>query len=175
MKKKNNTHYRNVFKSDHLGVADLEEMLEDKKRLVFTITKVTQHLMIDGDKKSGVVVAGRRISANIADFKEGIKPLCVNAKNSKILAGFYGDKFVKNWKGEMVVELYIDPTVKLKGEVTGGVRIKPDKAIIKKPELTPTHKKWADAMTAVQMNGADIESIRLHWTISDEHFKMLDA
>ena len=34
------THYRKVFKSDHLGSADLEEMLEEKKRLIFTVEKV---------------------------------------------------------------------------------------------------------------------------------------
>jgi len=32
-----NTHYRKVFKSDHLGSADLEEMIEDGKSLILTI------------------------------------------------------------------------------------------------------------------------------------------
>ncbi len=30
MTTENKTHYRKVFKSDHLGAADLEEMLEEK-------------------------------------------------------------------------------------------------------------------------------------------------
>lgn len=169
---KNNTHYRNVFKSDHLGVADLEEMIEDKKRLVFTIKKVTQYQKIDSDKNSGVTVAGRRISANIAEFKEDIKPLVVNAKNSKILAGFYGDKFVKNW-GEMVVELYIDPTAKLKGETVGGVRIKPTAATPVKPKLTPSHKNWDKAKIAVSTGEADWDSINENWSITEDDFQLL--
>ena len=46
------THYRKVLKSDHLGVADLEEFLEEGKSLVFTIKQVKQEY--------GVSVAGRK-------------------------------------------------------------------------------------------------------------------
>ena len=33
----NKTHYRKVFKSDHLGVPDLEDLVESKHNLIFTI------------------------------------------------------------------------------------------------------------------------------------------
>lgn len=56
------THYRKVFKSDHLGSADLEEFLEDGKKLVFTIKEVKQEI--------GATVAGKKINANIAYFVE---------------------------------------------------------------------------------------------------------
>lgn len=110
------THYRKVFKSDHLGSADLEEFIEEGKPLIFTISQVKQEYRTK--------VAGRSIDANIAYFKENIKPLVLNATNSKIvknLAG--GSPFVEDWKNIMV-ELYIDASVKMKGEVVGGVRIK---------------------------------------------------
>ena len=38
---KNKTHYRRVMKSDHLGVADLEDLIEDKKSLIFTIKELS--------------------------------------------------------------------------------------------------------------------------------------
>jgi len=112
----NKTHYRKVFKSDHLGVADLEDFIEEgNKNLIFTIKEVKQEI--------GVKVAGRKISANIAYFVEDIKPLVLNATNSKIVKSFNnGSPFVEDWSNT-IVKLYIDDSVKLKGEVVGGVRI----------------------------------------------------
>jgi hypothetical protein len=110
------THYRKVFKSDHLGSADLEDMIEEKKSLVFTIKEVKQEI--------GAAVAGKKGNFNIAYFVEPIKPLVLNATNSKTvkaLAG--GSPFVEDWKN-ITVELFIDATVKMKGETVGGVRVK---------------------------------------------------
>jgi hypothetical protein len=110
------THYRKVFKSDHLGSADLEDMIEEKKPLVFTIKEVKQEI--------GATVAGKKGNFNIAYFVEPIKPLVLNATNSKTvkaLAG--GSPFVEDWKN-ITVELFIDATVKMKGETVGGVRVR---------------------------------------------------
>lgn len=110
------THYRKVFKSDHLGSADLEEMLEEGKPLIFTIKEVKQEY--------NTKVAGKKIDANIAYFHENIKPLVLNATNSKIVKTLSGgSSFVEDWRN-ILIELYIDPLVKMKGETVGGVRIK---------------------------------------------------
>ncbi len=170
-KEETKTHYRKVFKSDHLGSADLEEMIEDKKRLVFTIDKVTQYQLITGDTSSGVTVAGKRIGANIAYLK-GAKPLVLNATNSKTMAKMTGSKFVEDWKG-ITIELYIDQTVKMKGDVVGGVRIKPTAAAVQKPKLTPTQKNWDKAMIAVQTGEADLDSLRENWDVTQENFDLL--
>ena len=167
-----NTHYRKVFKSDHLGSADLEEMQENGKRPVFTIDKVEQYNLVVGDKESGVSVAGKRISANIAYFKNGVKPLVLNATNSKTMAKMTSSKFVEDWAG-FVIELYIDPNVKMKGEMVGGVRIKPRQAEIQKPKLTPDNKNWGKAKEAVKTGEADIDSIRENWDITQENFDLL--
>jgi len=123
---KTKTHYRKVFKSDHLGSADLEEMLEEDVKLIFTIKQVKQEYK--------TLVAGKRIDANIAYFKEPVKPLVLNATNSKQVAKFAGSKFVEDWAG-LTIELYIDPSVKMKGEVVGGVRIKPTQPILNKRDF----------------------------------------
>lgn len=118
------THYRKVFKSDHLGSADLEEFIEQGRPLIFTIKDVVQYLIDPKDKNTGISVAGRRISANIANFIEPIKPMVLNATNSsrvQKLAG--GSPFVEDWKN-ITIEVYIDASVRMKGEVVGGVRIK---------------------------------------------------
>lgn len=164
------THYRKVFKSDHLGSADLEEMIEDKKRLVFTIDKVLQYEKTD-DRNSGVSVAGKRISANIAYLK-GAKPLVLNATNSKTMAKMTGSKYVEDWAGT-VIELYIDSTVKMGKEIVGGVRIKPTAATPIKPKLTPDHKRWEEAKTAVQTGETDLDALRENWDITQENFDLL--
>ncbi|MGL6125767.1 hypothetical protein [Chryseobacterium artocarpi] len=114
MEKQYKTHFRKVYKSDHLGVADLEDYLEDGKRLVFKIREVKQEL--------GATVAGKKGNFNIAYFEENIKPLVLNATNAAVLKGFSGSSFVEDWKG-LLIELFIDSTVKMKGDVVGGVRI----------------------------------------------------
>lgn len=140
----NKTHYRKVFKSDHLGVADLEDLVEAKSALIFTIREVRQEI--------GVRVAGKKGNHNIAYFVEKIKPLCLNAGNAKILKGFSGGSaFVEDWGG-ISIQLYIDPTVMFAGEVTGGVRINPN-AVHKRAELQPNTTAWDNAVAAFRRDG----------------------
>jgi len=134
-------HYRKVFKSDHLGVADIEDLIESKTPLIFTITHVTQEY--------GVKVAGKKGDHNIAYFKEDIKPWVLNAGNCKIMQKFAGGSpVVADWNNIMVA-LYINPDVKMKGEITGGVRINPTAPRLEKREITPqTAQGWKNAKAA---------------------------
>lgn len=151
----NKTHYRKVFKSDHLGVADLEEFIEEKRPLIFTIKEVKQEF--------NVSVAGRKGNHNIAYFIDGIKPLVLNATNSKIVKSFNNNSpFVEDWKMTKI-ELYIDNTVKMKGETVGGVRIRPVQPKEKvKPEFT--EKNFEPANKAK----ASIETIKKSYSITKE-------
>lgn len=142
------THYRKVFKSDHLGVADLEDLIEAKSNMIFTIREVKQ--------ENGVRVAGKTGNFNIAYFKESIKPLVLNAGNSNVvkkLAG--GSSFIEDWidsKG-LLIQLYIDPKASFAGEVTGGVRISPNPP---KQKITITQENpnlWQNAKNAYVRDG----------------------
>jgi len=108
-------HYRKVFKSDHLGVADLEDLMESGSSMVFTIKHVKQEI--------GVRVAGKKGDHNIAYFHEPIKPLVLNAGNSAIVKGFAGGSpFVEDWQN-IPVQFYIDNNVTFGRSVVSGVRI----------------------------------------------------
>ncbi len=145
MNDQNLTHYRKVFKSDHLGVADLEDYTETGQDLIFTIDHVKQEM--------GAQVAGKKINANIAYFKEPIKPLVLNATNSKAMKGLSGSCFIENWR-EITVQLYIDKTAKLMGEVVGGVRISPNPVRKTKPTITKANEKqWSNAKAAFLRDG----------------------
>lgn len=109
------THYRNVFKSDHLSSYDLEDFIEQGRPLEFTIKHVEQ--------KTSTRVAGKKIDANICYFIEPIKPLVLNATNSKILSKFTGSNFVEDWKN-IQIELYILKNISFGKETVQGIRIK---------------------------------------------------
>jgi hypothetical protein len=158
------THYRRVFKSDHLGIADLEDLIEEGKRLVFTIKEVKQEFY--------VMVAGKKINANIAYFKEPIKPMVLNATNSKIMKSFNNNSpFVEDWKNT-IIELYIDPNVKMKGDTVGGVRIKPKQPVATKPELTPNMPEWNRAVEWLKKEGT-IPGIKKRYELSATNEQLL--
>jgi len=139
------THYRKVLKSDHLGVADLEDFTETGSNLIFTIKQVRQEL--------NAKVAGKKINANIAYFEENIKPLVLNATNAKVMKGLTNSPFIEDWQGT-TVQLYIDANAKLMGEVVGGVRISPNPVRAQKPELTSDNaKQWESAKAAYKRDG----------------------
>ena len=153
MSKEVKTHYRNVYKSDHLGSADLEDFIEQKKPLIFTIKEVKQ--------ERGVSVAGKKMDANIAYFNEPIKPLVLNATNAKIVRTFASSGFVEDWKN-IVVELYIDENVKMKGETVSGVRIKTVQPKLQKPLFTEANFEKA------KQKNATIEQIKAVYEITPE-------
>jgi hypothetical protein len=148
-------HYRNVFKSDHLGSADLEDLIENRTPLIFTITHAKQEI--------GVKVAGKKMDANIIYFKEPIKPMVVNATNGKILKKFTGSSFVEDWNN-VLVELYIDENVKaVTGGTTQGVRIMQIQPQLKKVKADFTEANFELAKKA----GATKEKIESIYNLTD--------
>jgi hypothetical protein len=158
------THYRKVFKSDHLGSADLEEMIEERKPLIFTIIKVAQEY--------ATKVAGKKIDANIAYFKDGFKPLVLNATNSKMMAKLTGSVHVEDWGG-VTIELYINTGVKFGNDTVSGIRIKPKFPVIQKHELTPESRFWAKAQERVLAKEATFESLNENYTITQANFDLM--
>jgi hypothetical protein len=139
---------------------DLEEMLEQGKKLIFTIKQVKQ--------EKGVMVAGTKGDFNIAYFKEPIKPLVLNSKNAEIvrnLGEFPTD--IEKWNKEVMVELYIDPLRKLKGEVVGGIAIRKESPKPQiKDQLTPTHKSWNAAKEGLQKGSVTLEQIKAKFELN---------
>lgn len=150
------SHFRKVYKSDHLGIADLEDLIDAGTKLIFTISHV---------KQEETLVAGKKGTYNIAYFKEKIKPWVLNATNAKqvkIFAGT-GSPFVEDWKN-IPVELYIDESVKMKGEVVGGVRIKPVKPTIAKSKPLFTESNFERAKAA----GATVDKIEAAYQLTED-------
>ncbi len=155
------THYRKVFKSDHLGVADLEDFIEEKKSLIQTIIKVKQEI--------NVSVAGKKGSFNIAYFKSNIKPLVLNATNSAVMKQLTGSVFVEDWNN-VDVELYVEKNIRFGRDVVDGVRIK--KVAKELPILTEKHEKF-NAIKEALKSGNTIEQVRTKYQVSNEIEKLL--
>ena len=150
-------HYRAIAKSDHLGVADLEDFIEEKRPLIFTIKYVKQEM--------GATVAGKKGNFNIAYFAEQIKPLVLNSTNSKVIKFFAnGSPFVEDWK-DIPIELFIDETVKMKGELVGGVRIRSVKPGL--PFLTKESKAYQNAVDHVKKGGS-MEDVEKRFIVTKE-------
>ena len=158
------THYRKVFKSDHLGSADLEDFQENGSNLIFTISHVCQ--------ERGAKVAGKKIDANIAYFVEVIKPLVLNATNSKTMSKLSGSCFIENWQN-IPVQLYIDSNVKYKGDIVDGVRISPNPVRTQKPVVEPSNSKlWTNAMAAYQRDG-NFDKVLQRADISQQNMELI--
>jgi hypothetical protein len=157
-------HYRNVYKSDHLSIFDLEDMNEQGKSLVFTIKEVKQQM--------GVSVAGKKGDFNIAYFVEDIKPLVINATNGKVLRTLAPDKsaMVEHWVG-ITIELYIDPNVNLKGERVGGVRIKKPAGLPMKPKIQHMDK----CIEAIKSGQATKISVFAKYDLTAEQINQINA
>lgn len=165
MKQTKDVSYRKAYKSDHLGVVDLEEMIENGRPTVVTIKDV----FFEED----VVVAGNKGAHNIAYFCEsGIKPLVLNSTNAEsVRALCKGGANLNTWVMPVRVELYIDATVKMKGQVVGGIRIKrqtppPVKHPIKAAD-------WPKALKAVESGQRTAEQLIQERALTDEQVKEL--
>lgn len=152
--------FRKPFISNHLGVIDLEAMIEAGQSLVVTVVRATQE-----DTR----VAGTKGLFNIAYFKEQIKPLVLNSTNSKKLRELSGSKSVhiEEWIQQPIqIELYIDASVKMKGDVVGGVRFKkPAPAKIKEPI---TDERFAGAIKAIQEGTYKRETLIQNFQLTKE-------
>ena len=149
-------HYRNVFKSDHLSSADLEDLIEQGSNLCFTIKQVKQEF--------GAKVAGKKGDFNIAYFVEPIKPLVLNATNSKIIRSFAGNNsFVENWVN-IPIELYVDENVRaVTGGITQGIRIRPIQ-----PRIKVKQDFVLEMFDRAKTAGATIEKIKAMYNVTAE-------
>jgi len=163
------THYRTLAKSNHLGVADLEDLIESEKSLVFTIKEVK--------KEMGVSVAGKKGDHLIAYFVENIKPLCLNATNAKRIRNFAPDRspFIEHW-GNIAIEFYIDKSVTMMGEKTGGVRIKtkqPKPKVTGKKTMSP--KGFVAAIASVTNKDFTAKQIIEGYILTEEQTNKLNS
>lgn len=160
--KTDKTHFRKAFDSPYLSSADIVEPT------VLTIDHVT--LEIDRTKKT-------KDSFNTAHFVEReirpgekLKPMILNASNSKTMRGLTGSAFLEDWHN-LQVTIYVDHNVRFGKETVEGLRISPHKP--EKKQLTPEMvKAWTNAKEAYKRDG-NLNAVLSRVDISAEHRTLL--
>lgn len=112
-------------KSTHLAGVDVDMIIAEKGNCILTIK--------DAYYSKGVNVSGNKTDGYFLEFVEGVKPMVVNSTNRKIIASIVKIKNkctatesrnIGNWKG-IKIDLNFDPSVKMMGKTTGGIRVNP--------------------------------------------------
>lgn len=156
------THYRKAFDSPYLSSADIVEPT------VLTIHRVA--LEIDKTKKT-------KDSFNTAYFAEkeirkgeALKPMILNASNSKTMKALTGSAFIDDWQNVRIT-VYVDCNVRFGKETVEGLRISPHAP--ERKYLTPDNvKAWERAKVAYLRDG-NLDAVTARMNISDEHVAQL--
>lgn len=158
------THYRKAFDSPYLSSADIVEPT------VLTVARVT--LESDRTKKT-------KDHFNTAYFVEKelrpgekLKPMILNATNSKTMAALAGSKFIDDWQNVRIT-VYVDGNVRFGKETVEGLRISPHAP--EKRTLTPANaKQWEAAKAAFRRDG-NLKAVLARMDMSAEHQEQLMA
>lgn len=137
------THYRKAFDSPYLSSADIVEPT------VLTIARVS--LEADRTKKTKDVFNTAHFVERELRPGEKLKPMILNASNSKTLKGIVNSPFIDDWQN-IRITIYVDHNVRFGKETVEGLRISPHQP--ERKELTPENlKAWLNAKTAYKRDG----------------------
>jgi hypothetical protein len=161
---KDKTHYRRAFDSPYLSSADIVEPT------VLTVKCV--RLETDRTKKT-------KDSFNTAYFVEKqirpgepLKPMILNATNSKTMKALTGSAFIDDWNNVRIT-IYVDGAVRFGKETVEGLRISPHAPEAARKELTPQMAKaWANAKEAYKRDG-NLDGVLARMVMSEENQRLL--
>jgi hypothetical protein len=158
------THYRKAFDSPYLSSADIVEPT------TLTIKRVT--LEKDRTKKTKEQFNTAYFAEKELRPGEVLKPMILNATNSKTMKQLTGSPFIEDWN-DVRVTIYVDKNVRFGNESVEGLRISPKPPGRK--ALTPTQTTaWENAKKAFLRDG-DLTAVLSKVDISEEHQRQLMA
>jgi hypothetical protein len=117
-------------KSTHLAGVDVETIIAEKGACIVTIKEAYF--------AKGIDVSGNKTDGYFLEFIEDLKPMLVNSVNRKTIASIVKintgcnsteSRNIGNWVGTKL-DLYFDASVKMMGQVVGGIRVKPQSPIV---------------------------------------------
>jgi hypothetical protein len=157
------THYRKAFDSPYLSSADIVEPT------TLTIVRVT----LEKDKTKKTQDAFNTAYFTEAELRPGekLKPMILNATNSKTLRYLADSPYIDDWR-DVKVTIYVDNNIRFGRETVEGLRISPV-APTAKPELTPNMgKRWESAVQAYRRDGS-LEKVLARVVMSQDHIDAL--
>jgi hypothetical protein len=103
---------------------------------------------------------------------EPLKPMILNATNSKIMKQLAGSAFIDDWN-DVRITVYVDHAVKFGKDTVEGLRISPQAPTrrVLTPEMT---KAWENAKAAYRRDG-NLDAVLARADMSEEHQAQLIA
>lgn len=136
MAEQEKTHFRKAFHSPYLSSADIVEPI------ILTVARVA--LEKDATKKTQDFFNTCYWKEKFIRKGEPMKPMILNATNSKFMAGYTGSKFIDDWGGAVVC-VYVDPDVRFGRDTVEGLRLRAAEA---PPETPPKLLAEAEAQVS---------------------------
>lgn len=156
------THFRKAFDSPYLSSADIVGPT------VLTVSRVT--LEADKTKKTKDMFNTAYFVERELRPGEKLKPMILNATNSKTLRTLAGSPFIEDWQ-QIKITVYVDQNVKFGREVMEGLRISPKAPVV--AYLTPeSAKAWVNAKAAYLRDG-NLDAVLARATMTEEHQRQL--
>ena len=152
------THYRKAFNSPYLSAADITEPT------VLTIKQVA--LDLDKTKKTKDKFNTAYFAETEIRAGEPLKPMILNAGNSKTLKALAGSAFIEDWVN-LKITVYVDGSVRFGKETVEGLRIG-KLAPESRKTITPNMPAWANAKAAYKRDG-NLKAVLAKVDISEEH------
>ncbi len=105
------THWKKLTNPDYLGAYALEPGQE----LIVTIKNVANEVVTGTD--------GKKETCSVMHFVENVKPLVLNATNSKTIAKLLKTPYIEEWRGRKI-QLYVQNGIKAFGDVVDAIRVR---------------------------------------------------
>lgn len=164
MNDKTRTHYRKAFDSPYLSSADIVEPT------VLTIKHVK--LEKDRTKKTPDLFNTAHFVEKELRPGEALKPMILNASNSKTLKGLTNSAFIEDWS-DLRVTIYVDHNVRFGKDTVEGLRINPQ--VPTRRSITPDMAQmWANAKAAFKRDG-DLRAVLARADMTAAHQQQLMA
>lgn len=118
-------------------------------------------------------IINKKEAKRVVRFEEpNVKPWICNQGNAQSIIKSTGIKHMEDSVGSKIalfIGLHKDSISK---ETIDCIRVRKT-PVVNKPELTPAHKNWEKAKTAVKSGEATKDSISKNWIITDENYELL--
>jgi len=151
------THFRKAFDSPYLSSADIVGPT------VLTVARVA--LESDRTKKTKDVFNTAYFVERELRPGEKLKPMILNATNSKTLKTLTGSPFIEDWVN-VKVTVYVDPNVRHGKDIVEGLRISPKTPAV--ASISPaTVKAWQNAKAAYMRDG-NLDAVLARASMTDE-------
>jgi len=157
------THYRKVFDSPYLSSMDVVDPI------TLTIAKVTQEA--DKTKKSKETFNTAYFEERFIRDGEKLKPMILNATNSKMLATMTGTPFIEDWGGTRIT-VYVERGIKFGRDTVDGLRIMPAPA---RKVITPEDSRMWEAAKSAFLRDGNLDKVLSKADMAEEHIAQLYA